>query len=246
MKKTMLIAGRDTPFGAALVTEARSRGFSVIATVEPERGPAGASDRGRETAREAPPSGESDDLIVLPWNRASAFSARNIIVRCRNTNRPLAAALIPFSADPADPADPSNPGDPMGRVLESLEPSAVDEYVDREIKGRLFLAREAASEFARQGSGILAFVEHGSGTEGEGLGALAAGAFRALAQGMFSRNLNSPYLTQGYCCPYPMDAAFAAFIFRTLEEADRRTSGRWIKFTGKQGILANLRTLGRD
>jgi NAD(P)-dependent dehydrogenase (short-subunit alcohol dehydrogenase family) len=220
-KKTILIAGRESSFGAALVAEARSRGYSVVATVEPER-----DGKGRGSGAEE--AGRSEDLLILPWNRNSPFSVRNIFIRCRNLGRPLGAALIPFS--PCFAAG----------GLEGAELAAVDEFVDREIKGPLFLARESAAEFAKQGNGILAFIEYGDPSVRSPLGEAAAGAFRALAQELFPLNESSPYATLGFRCEQPAEAAFAAFIVKTIGETAGRFPGRWIKYSGKQGFLSGV------
>lgn len=253
MKKTVFITGKDTPFGNALVAEARSRGYAVVATVEPDRSGAAtgkaravAETTGRKASRRAgkqeadaplaapgtqPAAGtatESDDLVVVPWNRASAFSARNLILQCRNINRPLDAALLVCTPRPETD------------ILANIEPAVLDRFVDEEIKGRVFLARELAAEFSRQGSGILSLVAYQNGTPLGALDSLAMGAFHAFAQELFVSQAEAPWLTQGYSCAAQLDADFAAFIFKGMEEATKRNSGHWSKFTGKQGFLTSV------
>jgi NAD(P)-dependent dehydrogenase (short-subunit alcohol dehydrogenase family) len=234
MKKTVLITGRDTPFGAALIAEARARDYSVIATVDRTEAD---GKSGRKTGQAAPADdGEAEreeGLLVVPWNRASAFSARHVMIECRNLGSKLDAALV-VCAPTGAPAP-----------LEKLEPAFVDSFVDAEVKGRVFFAREAAAEFASRGEGLLGMIAYQNGMPLSPLDAMAMGAFHALSQELFAAQVNANYLTQGYSCSLTMDAAFAAFIFKGIEEANHRTSGRWLKFSGREGFLSSLRTIAR-
>jgi hypothetical protein len=69
------------------------------------------------------------------------------------------------------------------------------------------------------------------------LGPIALAAFRSLVRGLLDASLNEPYITLGFSGADTGDeAGFAAFIFKQLEEGNRRGNGKLYKY-GKLGFF---------
>jgi hypothetical protein len=105
------------------------------------------------------------------------------------------------------------------------------------IKGWFFLVKELTAVFrARQaGSLALVFSEMGSGGRDETedlLGPAALASFRAFTQSLLASAFHEPYLTMGFSSSEAgAEAAFAAFVFKLLDEGNKRNNGKWHKFS---------------
>jgi hypothetical protein len=63
------------------------------------------------------------------------------------------------------------------------------------------------------------------------LGPSALASFRALTQGLLSAAHNEPYITAGFSTSDAgNEAAFAAYIFKSLDELTARSKGKLYKF----------------
>jgi hypothetical protein len=119
----------------------------------------------------------------------------------------------------------------------SLAPADIEVLVNDHIKGWFFLIRELAAVFNARQAGTLALVladiEPGSGRDDAADLAAppAAAAFRAFAQGLLNASFGEPYHVLGFSASETgEDASFAAFVFKTIEEANKKNSGKWHKF----------------
>jgi hypothetical protein len=113
--------------------------------------------------------------------------------------------------------------------------------VNDHIKGWFFLVRELAGIFRARRTGVLALVapELGSGRDDQAdlLGLPAAAAFRAFTQSLLASSAAEPYVTLGFSSRETGDDDnFAAYIFRLIDQASRRNSGKWHKY-GRLGFF---------
>ena len=69
------------------------------------------------------------------------------------------------------------------------------------------------------------------------LGSTALAAFRSLTRSLLAAAFSEPYLTLGFSgAEAGDDAGFAAFIFKQLDEGNRRGNGKLNKY-GKMGLF---------
>jgi hypothetical protein len=118
----------------------------------------------------------------------------------------------------------------------------IDQFIDYNIKGWIFLVRELAAAFENRGQGSLSLVlppELGAGSKGDEpdlVGPIAVSAFRSFAQGILLSSFNASYNAMGFSMSEPGEEnAFAAYVFKTMED-EKRNSGKWHKF-GKFGLF---------
>jgi hypothetical protein len=68
-------------------------------------------------------------------------------------------------------------------------------------------------------------------------GPSVAASFRALAQGVQAASIGEPYDVLAFSSSEAgEDQAFAAFVFKILEENNKRNTGKWHKF-GRLGLF---------
>jgi hypothetical protein len=216
MTRGILIAGNDSPLTAAVIEEAGRRVDRFACALIPEHIP--------ELSREKP-APAAPALIPLAWNPGSPISARTLVVAAENRLERIDEAILVCSP----PAIHRQAGD--------LVSAEIDLMVNDHIKGWFFLVKEAAALFRARKGGTLALVLSdilpGNGKDGtvDLLGPSAAASFRALIQGLLSSSLRDPYQTLAFSSSEAgAEKAFAAFIFKVLEESNKRNNGKWHKF----------------
>ena len=111
--------------------------------------------------------------------------------------------------------------------------------------------RELILYFRSAGSGQLALVApdidpggeaRGKNTSGRSmqldlLGPSAAASFRAYAQGIIASSVNEPYQVIGFTgCEAGAEEKFAAWLFKMVDAALPKSSGRWHKYS-RRGIF---------
>ncbi|MDR2314733.1 MAG: hypothetical protein LBE02_09410 [Spirochaetaceae bacterium] len=216
MSKGLLIAGNPSSLFSALCTEAAKRTEKYAAACIP---------RGGEAASLDAPAKQ----ITLDWNPGSPISTRAIIISAANKLKSIDNVIL-ACVPPV-----------YRRTVEGLSQAELDRFTDNNIKGWFFLVRELAVVFTARGSGALSFVlsEVQGGSRDEApdlLGPSAAAAFRSFAQGVLNSSLNESCSIMGFSsCEPGEESAFAAYVFKVLEEG-RRNSGKWHKH-GKFGIF---------
>ncbi|MDR3248408.1 MAG: hypothetical protein LBT39_06445 [Treponema sp.] len=220
MTRGILIAGNESLLCAAIAVEAAKRVERFAQVLLPNR----LSDQGRHGAPAAQPS-----AIPLDWNPGSPISARTLILSAEHHLEHVDDAILVCSP-------PS-----LRRPVAELLPQDIEVLVNDHIKGWFFLVRELAAIFRARRSGTLAMVvpDIGSGRDDQAdlLGIPAAAAFRAFAQGLLASSSTEPYLTLGFSAQEAGDDDnFAAYIFKLIDEANKRNSGKWHKF-GRLGFF---------
>ena len=221
-----MIIGNESPLSLAVAAEAAKRVQVLGTAFYPNR----VEGSKRDQSRAAPPAAGSA-LIPLDWNPSSPISARALLAGAANRLERIDEAILVCSPFP------------LRKEAEELDLEETESLLDDHIKGWFFLVREIAKHFRSQGSGTLALVLSESG-QGSGkdeavdlLGPCIAASFRALAQGLLAASFNKPYRTLGFSCSEAGEnEAFAFFVLKTMEEANKRNDGKWHKY-GKLGLF---------
>jgi hypothetical protein len=119
----------------------------------------------------------------------------------------------------------------------------IEVLVNDHIKGWFFLIKELTAVFRERGGGTLALVyPETSGTGGKDdaadlLGAAALAAFHSLTRSLLAATFSEPYVTLGFSGAETGDeSGFAAFIFKQIEDGNRRSNGKLHKY-GKLGFF---------
>ncbi len=217
MKGTMLITGRETPLGAALIEGAIAAEHSVVATSDgaPRKRPR----RGKE--REEKETGER--LLLVPWTRQSALSARNVVLRGLSTFDSIDEAVIVHSATRES------------RPLHELTVATIQQGVDVLIKSELFLIREVLHYFMRKGGGVLSLVLNTEGDEAlSTMDSAAAASFAAIIKTVMNTYQNEPVTINGFETASADSGEYASFILSSLAEGS--TAGRLYRFGDRSGF----------
>jgi NAD(P)-dependent dehydrogenase (short-subunit alcohol dehydrogenase family) len=219
MTRGILIAGNESSLFWALSAEAARRVESFAAAAIPTRFslPAG---KGAAASAVVP-----DGSTPLQWNPASPISARTLVLAAENRLGRIDDALLVCSP----PA--------VYRSAETLLPAEVEILVNDHIKGWFFLVRELALVFRSRQRGTLAMVVpdiSGGGRDPSAdlLGLPAAASFRAFAQGLLASSVGEPFQILGFSSSEAgREAAFADWLFKIIDEAGKKNSGKWYKYT---------------
>jgi hypothetical protein len=224
MTRGILIAGNESRLCTSIAAQAANRVERFAQALLPNR----LSDQGRGSPKASYPSpggisGASDSVISLAWNPGSPISARTLVLSAEHQLEHVDEAVLVC-------APPS-----LRRPAAEMLPLDIEILVNDHIKGWFFLVRELAGIFRARRAGTLAFVvpELGSGRDDQAdlLGLPAAAAFRAFAQGVLASSSAEPYLTLGFSSQEAGENEnFAAYIFKIIDEANKRNSGKWHKY----------------
>jgi hypothetical protein len=221
MTRGILIAGTDSSLSAAIAGEAAKRVESFAAAFVPNR----LSESGGGGINDTVPRG----LIPLIWNSGSPISTRSLTLAAENRLERIHEAIL-ICAPPI-----------LRRQPEELISSDIDIMVNDHIKGWFFLVKELTALFKARNSGTLVLVlseisGRSKDTPVDLAGPSVAASFRALAQGLLAASIGEPYDVLAFSSETGEDPAFAAFIFKTIEENNKRNIGKWHKF-GKLGLF---------
>jgi hypothetical protein len=227
MTRGILIAGNESSLLNALSREAAKRVEGFALAPIPNRFAPSFLQASPGAAGGGPPQGEGPGEVI-PWNPGSSISARTLILAAENRLGRVDEAILVCSP----PA--------VYRTPETLAPGEVEILAGDQIKGWFFLVRELVLLFRAGKGGTLALVvpELISGPRDgpqDLLGPPAAAAFRAFAQGILASPGEEKVLVLGFTASGVSGAeeegAFAGYVFRTMEEGNRRNSSKWNKFS---------------
>ena len=219
MTRGILIAGNESSLFSAVAVEAVKRVESYAYAIIPNRFyiPDGAH---------SPPAEPAGKGAPLVWTPSSPISARTLIVAAENRLGQINNAILVCSP----PA--------VYRTAESLTPVEIEILVNDHIRGWFFLIRELVLYFRRLGIGSLSFIapEHcpDGGTKNaqvDLLGPPALASFRTFAQGILASSANELFQIIGFTAPESgAKEEFAAWLFKLIDEGNRKNSGRWQKY----------------
>jgi NAD(P)-dependent dehydrogenase (short-subunit alcohol dehydrogenase family) len=234
MTRGILIAGNESSLLSALGAEAARRVESCAAALIPHGGEPGErqTENGTQTESGAQTESGENPVVYLDWNPASPVSARTLVLAAQSRLEHIDDAIL-VCVPPA-----------YRRPPEELAPAEIDRLVDCNIKSWFFLVRELAAVFKKRvrekkESGTLTLVLKDIAADPRDdlpdmVGPAIAAAFRSFAQGLLVST--APYTATAFSSREPgEEAAFAAYIFKTLED-EKRNAGKWHKY-GKAGFF---------
>jgi hypothetical protein len=223
MTRGILIAGIDSSLSEAVAVEAGKR-------VE-QYASAFIFNRLLDSIREPPrPVDGGKARISLDWNPGSPISARTLVLAAENRLEHIDEAIL-ICMPPS-----------VRRPVEELSPADIDIAVNDHIKGWFFLIKELTTAFKSRNAGTLALVLSDTGSKNEEgsapnlLGPPVSAAFRAFVQGLLDAAPGKPYQTLAFSTETGENTEFAAYIFKIIEENNKRNIGRWHKY-GRLGLF---------
>jgi len=228
MTRGILIAGNESALTSAIEVEAARRVERYALALLPDRL---SGDNAKIGLQNQFSTGTAGKRIPLDWNPGSPISARALALAAENRLEQVNEAILV--------CDPPS----VRCAAADLSLANVEILVNDYIKGWFFLVKELATLFRAHGGGVVALVYPetvGTGDKDNAsdlLGSTALAAFRSLARGLLAAALGEPYLTLGFSgVEAGDDAGFAAFVFKQLDEGNRRSNGKIHKY-GKIGFF---------
>jgi len=214
MTRGIFIAGNESALSRAIEAEAVHRVEQFAAAYIPNR----LSGAVKNSAA------ANEKRVPLDWNPSSPISARTLVLAAENRLEHIDEAILICSP-------------PSIRSSAAELPLAdVEIMINDHIKGWFFLVKELAAVFTTHGRGILALVypdipSSGKDDSADILGPSSLASFRALTQGLLAAAHSEPYITAGFSCSDAgNEAAFASFMYKTIDEGNRRANGKLHKF----------------
>jgi NAD(P)-dependent dehydrogenase (short-subunit alcohol dehydrogenase family) len=258
MTRGILLAGNESALLSALAAEAAKRVKSCAAALIPHE--SGGAPDGRQTANNnrtennrRPENGETQ-VRYLDWNPASPVSARTLVLAARNCLEHIDDAILvcvppAFRRPPEElaPAEIDRLIDCnikgwffLVRELAGVFKKRTPEKPDAGNPGGTGNSGGPGGAFGGPGgtlSLVLKDVSAGARDELPDLaGPSIAAAFRSFAQGLLISTAGAPYTVTAFSSQEPgEEAAFAAYIFKTIED-EKRNAGKWHKY-GKAGFF---------
>ncbi|MDR0494872.1 MAG: hypothetical protein LBG95_04510 [Treponema sp.] len=222
MTRGILIAGNESALTNAIGIEAAKRVEHYACAIMPDR-LSGDSERiGIQTQQR---NFSETSGIPLDWNPGSPISARTLVIAAENRLEHIDEAILV--------CDPPS----VRCAAAELNMANVEILVNEYIKSWFFLVKELAAVFRTRGGGTLVLVyPETSGIGGKDdaadiLGMAALAAFSSLTRSLLSSTFNEPYITLGFSGADTGDeAGFAAFIFKQIEDGNRRSNGKLHKY----------------
>ena len=210
MEKACLVTGKSGPLLVEIVQLAAARQRQILVT---------------RSGRLDPGQHDNDSTSSISWNRRSALSARSVLLHTKNRFGRLDEAIVIFA--------------PVQDAVTFHESSIVgiEDRIDAEVKGYLYILREIFALLVKQGAGRVALVLQQPPAELQSpLVATSVGSFAALAESLDRYYRNEPvtilrFQTNGDDVP-----GYAEFILDRLDAVnDRRRGpqrgrGRWIPY----------------
>ena len=214
MTRGIFIAGNESALSRAVEAEAVKRVEQFTAALIPNR-LAGAQ-------KNSAPANEK--RLPLDWNPSSPISARTLILAAENRLDQIDEAILICSP-------PS-----IHSSAAELTLADIEIMINDHIKGWFFLVKELTAVFKSRGRGTLALVYSdipvsGKDDDADILGPSSLASFRALTQGLLAAAHSEPYTTMGFSnSDAGNEAAFAAFMYKYIDEGNRRSNGKLHKF----------------
>jgi hypothetical protein len=227
----ILIVGNESALSSALEIEAAKRAEHYTVALIANRFSGESVKPNLQPRREnSPPVASGNDSpedvrIPLDWNPGSPISARALVLAAENRLGQVDDAILVCDT-------PS-----IRRAAADMDMADIEVLVNDHIKGWFFLIKDIATVFRKKEKGTLALVcleTSGSGSKDEIadlLGSTAMAAFRSLTRGLLADASSEPYFTLGFSGAEAGDeAGFAAFVFKQLDEENRRSNGKLYKY----------------
>ena len=219
MTRGIFIVGNESVLSRAVEAEALNRVEQYAVASIPNRFSEISFSSGARVSES-----ETSQRLLCDWNPSSPISARTVVIAAENRLEHIDEAVLIC----LPPSIRSNPGE--------LPLSAVEIMINDNIKGWFFLVKEITKVFKEKKHGTLALVYPDIASSvkddaAEILGPSAVASFRALTQGLLTAAHREPYITMGFSVSDAgNESAFAAFLFKIIDEAADKSKGKMHKF----------------
>jgi len=215
MTRGIFIAGNESALSRSIESAAVSRVEKYTSALIPNR----LSGAVKNTPQ------ENDKRLSLDWNPSSPISARTVVLAAENRLEHIDDAIL-ICSPPSIRAGAAE-----------LPLSDIEIIVNDHIKGWFFLIKELAAVFTNRKCGTLSLVypdikiSTGKDDAADILGPSSLASFRALTQGLLVAAHSEPYITMGFSCSETgSEEAFATFIYKYIDEGNRRSNGKLFKY----------------
>ena len=216
MTRGIFIAGNESALSRAIEAEVSKRVERFTVALIPNRFTG--------MPKNAAPANEK--RIVLDWNPSSPISARTLVLAAENRMDQINEAILVCSP-------PS-----LRSSAAELPLADIEIMINDHIKGWFFLIKELAAIFSNRQSGTLALVypdiSGSSGSKDDAadiLGPSALSSFRAFSNSLLAAANRERYITSAFSSSDSgNEAAFAAFVFKYIDENNKRSNGKLHKF----------------
>lgn len=214
MGKVVLIAGSETLLGRKLVEKELDRGNRVVAPVNSTKeGVSGESSR--------------KNLLVIPWNKPSLFSARTVLQETlRRWGAPDRAYILDGLPKETDP-------------FADLSLADLDRMVDREIKGYLYLTHLLLDTLKGREGGALFFIRQVRGDGDSSLNRGISGFFREMSDALMTEKPDGVTLA-GFLSRTTNVESCAESILDLTENLPEKARGKWLRITEKKSPFSTL------
>ena len=179
---------------------------------------------------------DGETTSIISWNRRSALSARSVILHATNLYGHLDEAIVIFA--PAQDA----------AIFHESSIVGIEDRIDAEVKGYLYILRETLGQLVRQGAGRVALVlQHPPEELQSPLEAAGVGSFAALAESLDRYYQNEPVTIERFRTEVDDAPGFADFILdhldsdRVVTRRARRRGRSWIRYPAGLRVLSRLR-----
>ena len=213
MERACLVTGKSGPLLAEIVRQAAARQRQILLTRS------GRMDSGAH---------EDDAISTIAWNRRSALSSRSVLLHATNLFGRLDEAVVVFA--PAHDTATFHESSIVG----------IEDRIDAEVKGYLYILREILAVFMKQGGGrVVLVLQEPPGELQSPLEAAGVGSFTALADALARYYQNEPVAFHRLRTDGDDAAGFAAMILDLLDAQSRHSSGsgrsgrRWLRFPSR-------------
>lgn len=204
MTRGIFIVGNNSPLLTALAIEAAKRVDHFVAALIPDK-----SDRLLSVS----------SAEMLNWNPGSPIAAKTLVMAAENRLGQINETILVC----APPTSCKKEG--------QLNYSEIESFVQDQIKGWFFLIKEIIEGFRARKIGVLSLALSHANNKNDLLAPSGAASFQALAQGLLTLAPSEPFQTLGFTpSETGDDSGFAAFIFKVMEEDNKKNNGRWHKF----------------
>lgn len=233
MKKTVLLAGKSSELLEELAREYLKAGYYVAASLGADRASLEKyTEPGQPGESSETPSGEQsavNPVIAFELNRRSPLSARTFVLRTVTRFGGIDEAVV------------LNTAEGENRPLHELPAAAIEEPVDKAVKGSFFILRELLNHFWERKAGLLSLVSCSYGSEVlTPLDAAAAGSFRGLSESVFTYYENEPITVNGFESQSSRYADFARFVISVNRDRGSKSHGKWFRYSERGGLLSGL------
>lgn len=217
MGKVVLISDGDGNLGQRLSKVYQKEGAKVVLLSESAEKDA------------APAQGEEISFVEIPWNKGSIFSAKTVVREALRYFGKIDEVII---------LSPER--DSLGSV-EDISINEIDEKIEKDINGVVYLTREILDVLGKKKEGIISFVvtNKSKGINSSSIHAGAAGFFGEFTDIVLSKGRTGLFQT-GFISGLENNEGFAEFICRINRERNPKANGQWLHFSNKKSIFSSV------